>query len=386
MSTNYYLLDNPPSKRAIIDWLSFTFVLKEQDIYINLIVQELLKIFGFKKHETKIERKAVNGFSKSLLIGEHIKIMFDSPVIKNSEGEPIAQLLMSGQACREFELNIGGNWNHLLSFLVSRGNFKRIDLAIDDFKAEEINIYDLEDIIVKKANYVSCFKDIDYRIQFQRNSKEVDSIQTLKTYWIRLGTEGKNNLLIYDKLLERKARDQLDYDVNIWNRYEMRIVDDKANELVRKYVLYFENKENNFLDFVSGVLINYLDLKKPSKDLNKSRWRRLPEWSKFLNSIQKIDLKARLKQHSTIDTLIAWSNKSLAKVSAQQVLTQGGLYYEKLWKEGVKRIVNENDTKTLSKINNDLEAKGYATYTMLDLERFLDKQEQEESINLDYED
>lgn len=386
MSTNYYLLDNPPSKRAIIDWLSFTFVVQEQDIYINLIVQELLKIFGFKKHETKIERQAVNGFSKSLLIGEHIKIMFDSPVIKNSEGEPIAQLLMSGQACREFELNIGGNWNQLLSFLVSRGNFKRIDLAIDDFKAEEINIYDLEDIIVKKANYVSCFRDIDYRIQFQRNSKEVDSIQTLKTYWIRLGTEGKNNLLIYDKLLERKARDQLDYDVNIWNRYEMRIVDDKANELVRKYVLYFENKENNFLDFVSGVLINYLDLKKPSKDLNKSRWRRLPEWSRFLNSIQKIDLKARLKQHSTIDTLIAWSNKSLAKVSAQQVLTQGGLYYEKLWKEGVKRIVNENDTKTLSKINNDLEAKGYATYTMLDLERFLDKQEQEESINLDYED
>ena len=67
-------------------------------------------------------------------------------------------LLMSGQACREFENFLDGNWTKLLSYLIeNNAKIKRLDIAIDDFDGEQIDIYDIEPIL-RNNHFISPFR------------------------------------------------------------------------------------------------------------------------------------------------------------------------------------------------------------------------------------
>lgn len=386
--SNYYFTEKIPSKRVIIDWLSFTTseipIQQFGNIFQNQFVQDLLKIFKKNPDECSITTQAVNGYQQCLNIGENIKLMFASPYIKDNTGREISQLLMSGQACREFEININGDWYDLLNYLDGKGNFTRIDIAIDDFEAKEINIYDLEEMILKKKYYRSCFRKRKIEAESNYATEDLDNEITSGSYSLRLGTKGSNNLLIYDKYLERKSVNQLDYEVNLWYRYEMRIVNPKANLVVKEYLLDIIVGEYNFMKLACSILVEYLDLLKPNlNDSNKSRWKRLPAWNKFLGEVRKIDLRARMKYTPTIETLTKWSDKSLSKVAAQLYLTQGTQYNIENALAGIKKIIKQNDTKTLSKINNYLTKDGGSELSMNDLKLFIDNYERKEEKSIE---
>ena len=184
--------NKPLDKRFVIDWLSYTFddiifdkVSIGNNYYYQIaycerndyILNTLLKIFDLYKtnrqdsltswKKLKIENNSINGYASTIFIGEHIRINLAGA--KTSNDLPSSQLLMSGQACREFEEHYKGDWFELFSFLTMfhenlggkkfNGSFKRIDIAIDDFTGKELTPYFLEEY-ARKGYWIGSYQTL----------------------------------------------------------------------------------------------------------------------------------------------------------------------------------------------------------------------------------
>ena len=164
-------------KQVVIDWLSYTFDNITYDgfydrksrryIYSSIedtidnskIMTMLFKMFRCNEEWSFYEYAptSMNGYQFSFIIGEHIRINFGGA--KTKADRPSTQILLSGQACRELEER-GGDWEEVLIGLNSLdGNYKRIDIAIDDFKGDKLNIYDLESY-AKKGSFVASYQTL----------------------------------------------------------------------------------------------------------------------------------------------------------------------------------------------------------------------------------
>ncbi len=311
-------------KRVLIDFLSVSmdFVdvhIASKNLYqlsgdMNLFTN-FIQLLGF--HDSYLNLpigQSVRGYTNAYVIGEHIKILFGGEHTKNANGRYSINLLMSGQACREFENFLDGNWTKLLSFLIEQdASFKRIDIAIDDFDGEQIDIYDIEPILRNK-HFVSPFRKINYQFTERYSSNLVIS----EGFTITLGSAGSNQLQIYDKRLERNARNEPDLDTDIWYRYEMRFVNEKADAVTQIYAVSIqENNSAQFMTYARELLINCLDLKQPNKNNHQvSRWKTDDRWLAFLESVEKIDLNVKHRVETTIEKRKSWYKRSLKKVNA----------------------------------------------------------------------
>lgn len=226
-------------KRCVIDWISFTtskFLIKKHYLFDNYTILEntelmlFLNIFGITEIPP-IQLSGKNGYKNMILIGEHIQILFGSPFIKDNSGNYVSQILMSGQACREFENHYDAGWQKLLSVLSSIGQFKRVDIAIDDFQGKEISIYEIESLM-RKGFYTSRFNHRNFNISERVSGENVYA----DGFTITLGKRPGNQLCIYDKRKERDSKREYDLPVKTWYRYEMRITDERADQLVREYL------------------------------------------------------------------------------------------------------------------------------------------------------
>ena len=74
------------------------------------------------------------------MLGEYIILRLDGPM--NANYQRTCHLEMKGDACRDFETrNKDKNWINLILFMAQlNANFKRIDIAIDDFKGDVLNM------------------------------------------------------------------------------------------------------------------------------------------------------------------------------------------------------------------------------------------------------
>ena len=155
---------NRYEKRVLIDWLSVTFdwVTVDSDFgrYIidinNPDLMALIRILNDGREVVSHQVGKANGYQLSLVVGEHIKLYYGSELTRTAEGKYTVNLVMSGQACREFESFNKGSWQALFSFLLKKGivNLNRLDIAIDDFDGAEIDIYDIAPFI-RSGHYVS---------------------------------------------------------------------------------------------------------------------------------------------------------------------------------------------------------------------------------------
>jgi hypothetical protein len=361
-------------KRVLIDWLSVSFdfvdVWHDGGRYFDLdkrslLLRKLLSFFGWTQDLEYLQRGTpVRGYTDCYQIGEHIKIFFGGKHTLNANNRYSINLLMSGQACREFENYMDGNWNDLLSFLLSHDSkIKRIDIAIDDFEADEIDIYDIEPII-QKDNYICPMHSV--QVIWSRGITE--GIKTSTGYSLTFGSTGSNQLQIYDKRLERNAKGQIDIESNIWYRYELRFVDEKAHAVTEKYIACVkENKSLEFMTFTSELLYMTLDLKVPKKDTNKSRWKTLPKWKAFLNNVTKIKLDTKYKIDTTLIKKKIWFKSSYAlfitkflfgfDYSGQKQLTQ------EMWLDGIDKFTE----KDLAQVNYYRIGQGLQELTMQDI-------------------
>lgn len=370
--TDTYIDKEKLEKSVLIDWLSVSldFINLEQvtsrefqiDYYDPNLIQ-LLSYFGITSSQVhNLEKsKGLNGFSHSMNIGENIKLLYGLGQLNKNNRHPL-NLLLSGQACREFERNMQGNWKDLLSFLLSHNStIKRLDIAIDDFNGDEITIYEIEPFI-KRFHYVSPL----HNTQIITSSGIENGLRILTGYSITLGSPGSNQLQIYDKNLERKHKGILT-SVSNWFRYEMRMVDDKATNLARLYITSVE--ENNSYEFMlmaKSLLFQMLDLKVPkikgkkTNDTNISRWDTYSKWLSFLDSVEKIKLDSKKPDEISMIRKKKYFERSYSAFIAEQEMFQDSYAFQK-WlaenkRDGLVKIANES--KRLSAINNGRELQG----------------------------
>jgi hypothetical protein len=360
-------------KRYVIDWFSYTFSDLEYDKTFNAITNDydfkisetkkndfildsLLKLMNIDKQweNIEIQNYALNGFRFSWLIGEFIKINFVGP--KMSDGNYSTQLLFSGKACREFEYNFKGSFFHLIDFLLSKhselgythidsiiydsseentngfentgeisegkrlnGSFKRIDIAIDDFSGKEQNIYDLK-YYAEKHWWIGSYRS--YRnIESSIKNNSIGS----KGFSLTFGSTGSNQLVIYDKYLEQLHKEGLsNIDHNLWYRYEMRFVNDKAKTVVSQLLAF--KKINKLNEYVLRLLNSCIEFKVLDEEVsNPSRQYirtqpTLESWKKFTEHTKKVDLNNHLPPDLSIKKKLKWIDYSLPTTFIQLYL------------------------------------------------------------------
>jgi DNA relaxase NicK len=355
-------------KRVLIDYLSvsidFIDIQKVTKNFYEIIgnldlFQKLIELLGFEQSFTELPRiQPIRGYTNAYGIGEHIKLLYGGENTKNANQRYTMNLHMSGQACREFENFLGGNWQKLMEFLINKeSKFKRLDIAIDDFDGQEIDIYDIE-AILRRKHFVSPFRKINYQFTERYSSDAVVS----EGFTITLGSAGSNQLQIYDKRLERLAKDEPDLMTDIWYRYEMRFVNEKADAVAQIYTTSVtKNNSRAFMKYARELLLTCLDLKKYNpKNSQVTRWKTLPEWKAFLNAVEKIDLNVKHRVDTTIERKKVWYNRSIKKVNAAFYASFDG--YESFHQYVMKNILTGFDKFTeqdIAMINNYREKNGH---------------------------
>jgi len=310
-------------KRVLVDWLSASFdfvsIEKIDDNYYYLKQDErfekLMRLIGYQGPLSYIPMtQPLNGYKHGYIVGENIKLFYGGEFPKNKHGNYTMQLLMSGEACREFENFLDGDMPKLMKYLLSHDHtsITRFDLALDVFDDSTWNIYDLERYM-RNGWYTSNMRRINYQITEERTSTQVLPMG----FAITLGSPKSSQLQVYDKRLERDAKDQIDLDTDVWQRYEMRFVGDRADAVALEYVNAVEsNSSKEFMTFVRSLLYQMLDVKMPSKNKQRTRWKTHPKWLEFLDEVEKIDIRVKHRIDTTIERRKRWSDRSYAKVNA----------------------------------------------------------------------
>ena len=378
------VFDKPKlQKRVLIDWLSATFdfidVYKVSPNFYDIdhhnpLFKQLVSFFGWTLPTSELPKlsRVVRGYTNGFEIGEHIRIIYGGEQTKKANDRYSVNLLMSGEACREFENFMNGNWNDLLTFLLTnRSTIKRIDIAIDDFDGEEISIYDIEPFI-RKNHYTSPSETYSVR----EDGGKRDGVRVTTGYSITFGSSKSSQLQIYDKKLERLAKGSPDIDSDVWYRYEMRYVDEKAQAIAETYTIAVsDNYSPVFMDMAKANLYRFLDLKDESKTNKQlSRWNTNKNWLRFLDAVGKINLQTKHKVKTTMIRKKIWYETSLHKFSASLLAYMDFKDYNTFNLKTMLKGFEETfgDEKALSTINNGRIAMGLKPLTWEDIQETIE--------------
>ena len=95
-------------------------------------------------------------------------------------------------------------------------------------------------------------------------------------------------------------------DTDIWNRWELVLKHEKANDFVNQLL----EKRIQFRRIFKGILADLIRFVEPSAtDSNKRRWKKSIWWEDFLEGIEPIQLKGKEYQPNLAKTL-NWVEKS----------------------------------------------------------------------------
>lgn len=219
---------------------------------------------------------------------------------------------MSGEGCRNYDAvldSLEHTWKHFFIRCMNFEDFrfKRIDCALDD-KAELVSIPEL---IKKyeKGHYKTRFKKIKVISQGKgmgENGVEHDG-STLH-FGSRTGTI---NIALYQKDYEQASKLGIPReDVEVKNRYEVRLMDKKAENFIEKYLESWDMSP--IIKSIIFEYITFLEYDKNIKDLIVDK-----NWQNLMRSIEKVDFKSEPKEVSlekTINWLKAQVSKSMKKV------------------------------------------------------------------------
>ena len=363
---------NGIKKRTLWDWISVTVDwLDINDGYNGAIIKtpefnELLTILGGGKLMPLTKSVGLNGYKNGYIYGEHTRLNFGGSHTM-SNGKYTVNIVMSGQACREFEMINNGSFYELLSYFYRSGTtFNRMDLAIDDFTGEEVNIYDLSEF-VRKGHYVSPLS----KFQIIEGGKKVGNSdeRTLSDgFSITLGTKGRTQLQIYDKQLERRAKSENDLDTDVWFRYEMRLYKEKAEQAVSEYLTSInKNKDIDFLKFASSILKGLFQPKIVENNItNLSMAKTYEPYLKFLGQVETIDLKSKPEYESSIEQKAKWYERSIISSNAELLLSFDE-DFERFFLGGIYEALYNLDDKKLKRVNNYRISKGLDPYSWQDI-------------------
>lgn len=346
-------------KEICFDWISFTFTdISYTNIYdskiglgnilhdeVNDVVMhkilDLMDEPGCPWRTKELHPFGHNGYKYGIIVGEFIQINFQGPP---SNGRPTTQILMKGEGCNEFIENRNGKWYDFFYYLRNElhGHFRRVDVAIDDYTGKECNIYELESYALN-LQFTGQFRiaKVVHKVKKKGNSK------LNLGYSITYGAPSSTQLQQYDKNLERKSKKQRTRDTEVWYRHEMRIVGEKADNVIDVFLasqmvsddpsIQQYIPEFDFVKFAFGLLANMIMFKaEEGSDLRHLyREDNLPMWLDFLGNYQNVDIHTNGQRKHTWNQKKIWNERSM---SGQQAMFIAVLGYDDYVKDQLFHI------------------------------------------------
>lgn len=362
------LVNHDDFKSCEVDWFSATFDKIEYKSDLNGFkvhedsYDDLQKLFdvltankSWYKYDTEFGR---NNYRQAIIIGKSIRVQFYGP--KNKNGKNTTMIELSGEACDEFLLR-GGDFIKLFELMKAwNANITRLDLAIDDYSGKEVDIYDLYHNYIVNYYFTSPYHNV-YPMLVMNTA-----LQTYTGFGIYFGTRGRNQLLIYDKKLERESKG-ISCFFPVWYRYEMRFTGGKAKTIMTDFLIKYLESQEAFNKFVAQALYEQLDVKEPNlNDSNKNRWQTAKFWLDFLNQVEKIRIVNRYRPKQSIDTKKKWIETSVIKSLAQVFLVDEESYFEDQLRDIALKLHDLKD-KDIELINEYLISHGKNPITKFDI-------------------
>ncbi len=296
-----------------IDYFSATFPLDvDAEDSIMFKVHEMVRLIAtylnIKNFEILKTKFAQNNYNYQFMLGEYIILRLDGPM--NDCYQKTCHLEMKGEGCRDFETrNPDKTWINFILFMAELNcRFKRIDIAIDDYKGEHVTLGWLMEKFSKK-HYTSVFRG------------EAQPHGTLELgLTIQFGsTESPIQLVIYDKRAERKKRKK-DCNHPYWVRYEMRFRNETADRIAYQLCKEFENpKESigcNLQNFAFQQLYRIIDIKE-NNNYDSKMQHKVSTDKRWLNFLKNVD-KGKL---SKIEETVSKSFEEYLKAAQPYIVT-----------------------------------------------------------------
>lgn len=214
---------------------------------------------------------------------------------QNAICTPDCCIQLSGQACTQFEITLGNRsltWKEFfqMSFeLTEKIEVLRLDCALDD--KNDIPYWTVEKLISKAKKNLYWSNGRDYSINESKYR-----LTTGKT--LNIGSRTSDLMCrIYNKAIEQAKMTGTDVsDFGSWNRIEVELKREPANDMAKKIAYGNESLEN----LIRGVLRQELRFYTDNSKKIVCRW-----WDKFLLKIQPIKLN-RKYEVTTMQSSAKW--------------------------------------------------------------------------------
>lgn len=219
---------------------------------------------------------------------------------------------MTGQGVRKYETIMQVDkvtWAQVFKHLRSFATFSRIDLALDDYEG----LVGFPDIIGKIERGEHVGRCRSFKVISGRGSNGEHTGTT-----IYMGSNKSDLMLrVYEKNYERQAKGY-EIDVPLWNRWELVLKHEKANDFVTRYL----DGGHSFGSLFGGILADLIRFVEPSEDTNKSRWETCDWWSDFLEKTAPIQLKGKEYQPSLAKTLTWVENSTVTAIKGLSAIAE----------------------------------------------------------------
>lgn len=247
-------------------------------------------------------------------------------ILNSKNGDSRGVLVdMSGQGCRNYEVvldELNQRWHEFFSRCrdIGKGTFTRLDCALDD-KKEIISIPKFADKWRKgylKTDF-KVVKVIDERLM-KNNS---DNGMTIY-FGSRNGTI---HFAFYQKDYEQAKKKKIaKEDVEVKNRYEIRLMDEKANRFIDEFLTYYDC--SLLIRSIIDKYVTFFDYDKYRKELVVSK-----EWNELLKETIDVDFSMEPKEVS-FEKSYRWMN-----YQGGRVLKKLRLYGEYTGEDLIEKII-----------------------------------------------
>lgn len=283
----------------LIDWLSFTCKLGNP--------LEVIELAGLGSLDFSETERGRYGYDLGYTVDGLINVFYSA-----KRSDMGVHVEMTGQGVRKYETLMelqGVTWAQVFEHLRSFATFSRIDLALDEYEG----LVSFDDIIekIERGEHVGrcrSFKVISGRDSYGQHTGTT----------IYMGSNKSDIMLrVYEKNFERQ---QKGYEVEtpIWNRWELVLKHEKANDFVARYL----EDGYSFGGLFKGILTDLIRFVEPGEDTNKSRWLPCSWWSDFLERTAPIQLKGKEYQPSLAKTLNWVENSTVTAIKGLSAIAE----------------------------------------------------------------
>lgn len=295
----------PGELKALIDWVSFSFP------YHFPIEDVFNKILRIPQANFEEDERGQNGYSVSHSCN-HIRVRTDARTkdgtLRTDMGHSVE---LTGQGCREFELFNGDDWSSFFKrILDAGGKFSRLDVAVDDFHGY-FTVSEVIDL-AKSGQVISKFRTGSTFSTFKLDGSGTEGVSA---YF------GSKTSDIFINMYEKNYQQNVQDEVPIWNRTEVRMRRDNAHEFAMHIANLTDGEGGNGLFLKFGQVINnYLRFVHYSPELhkNKSRCRVRDFWKDFIGHADTLQLSTKRPDRtieSVTDYILNQVSRNLALVA-----------------------------------------------------------------------